>query len=101
MELRIKKVLNGCAGGKQFISVSKDGNELGYIQPTNLVHISCCTGLYFVSLQQSGEYEVKIHDTLYDAILALGITSEELDEYLDNETLPKGCYDEFWRGWGI
>lgn len=96
MQLKIKKVLNGYAGGKQFISVSKDGKELGYIQPTHLVHAGG-TGLYFVSLQQSGEYEVKIHDTLFDAILALGISPRELDEYLRDETIPKGCYDEFYR----
>ena len=97
MELKIKKVLNGLAGGKQFVSVTKDGKEIGYIQPTHLVHIDS-TGLYFVSLQMQDEYNVTIHDTLLDAILALGITSKELDDYLRDNVLPKGCYEEFWRG---
>ena len=96
MQLRIKKVLNGWAGGKQFVSVINNGKEIGYIQPTHLVHIDS-TGLYFVALQLQGEYDVTIHGTLLDAILALGITPKELDAYLRDNTLPKGCYEEFYR----
>ena len=96
MQLKIKKVLNGWAGGKQFVSVIVNGKEIGYIQPTHLVHIGS-TGTYFVSLQMQGEYEVKIHDTFLDALLALGVTSKELDEYLQYNTLPSGCFEEFYR----
>lgn len=95
MQLKIKKVLNGPAGGKQFVSVTIDGKEIGYIQPTHLVHIDS-TGTYFVSLQMQGEYEVKIHDTFFDALLALGVSSKKLDEYLQDHTLPSGCFEEFW-----
>lgn len=95
MQLKIKKVLNGLAGGKQFVSVVVNGKEIGYIQPTHLVHIDS-TGTYFVSLQMQGEYEVKIHDTFFDALLALGVSSKELDEYLQDHTLPSGCFEEFW-----
>lgn len=95
MQLKIKKVINGLAGGKQFVSVNVNGKEIGYIQPTHLVHIDS-TGTYFVSLQMQGEYEVKIHDTFFDALLALGVSSKELDEYLQDHTLPSGCFEEFW-----
>ena len=96
MQLKIKKVLNGWAGGKQFVSVSVNGKEIGYIQPTHLVHTDS-TGLYFVSLQLQGEYEVKIHSTFIDALFALGVTSSELEEYLQYNNLPSGCFEEFYR----